>query len=199
MGQLDEIMPLWYFGCICIFSQSLRNNFIMHSSPLIFLKCWTRHYIFVFKYLQNAEIHKSKINYWVTIQRFLIFVEFLVVPLYLWASLIAQLIKNPLAIQDTPVQFLVRQIPWRKDRLPTSVFLGFPCGSAGKESACNAEDLGLIPGLGRPGGEGKGYPLHYSGLEKSMDCTGHGVTKSLSQLSDFHFLCIWGTYWCVWM
>ena len=181
------------------FSQSLGNNFIMHSSPLIFLKCWTRHYIFVFKYLQNAEIWKSKISYWVTIQRFLIFVEFLVVPLYLWASLIAQLVKNPLAIQETPVQFLVRQISWKRDRIPTSVFLGFPCGSAGEESTCNVEDLELISGLGRSRGEGKGYPLHYPGLEKSMDCTGHGVTKSLTQLSDFHFLCIWGTYWRVWM
>ena len=47
--------------------------------------------------------------------------------------------------------------------------LGFPCGSAGKESACNVGDLGLIPGLGRSPGEGKGYPLQDSGLEKSMD------------------------------
>jgi len=48
----------------------------------------------------------------------------------------------------------VGKIHWRKDRLPTSVFLGFPCGSAGKESACNVGDLGLIPGLGRsPGRE----------------------------------------------
>ena len=47
--------------------------------------------------------------------------------------------------------------------------MGFPGGSAGKESACNAEDLGLIPGLGRSPGEGKGYPLQYSGLEDSMD------------------------------
>ena len=46
---------------------------------------------------------------------------------------------------------------------------GFPCGSAGKESARNAGDLGLIPGLGRSPGEGKGYPLQYSGLENSMD------------------------------
>ena len=46
---------------------------------------------------------------------------------------------------------------------------GLPCGSAGKESACNAEDLGLIPGLGRSPGEGKGYPLQYSGLENSMN------------------------------
>ena len=46
----------------------------------------------------------------------------------------------------------------------------FPCGSAGKESAYNAGDLGLIPGLGRSPGEGKGDPLQYSGLENSMDC-----------------------------
>ena len=49
------------------------------------------------------------------------------------------------------------------------VFLGFPGTSAGKESACNAGDLGLTPGLGRPPGEGKGCPLQYSGLENSMD------------------------------
>ena len=53
--------------------------------------------------------------------------------------------------------------------LPTPVFLGFPCGSAGQESACNVGDLGLIPGLGRSPGEGKGYPLQYSSLENSMD------------------------------
>ena len=55
---------------------------------------------------------------------------------------------------------------------------GFPCGLAGKESACNAGDLGLIPGLGRSPGEGKGYSLQYSGLENSMDCIIHGVAKS---------------------
>ena len=64
------------------------------------------------------------------------------------------------------------------DGLPTPVFLGFPFGSAGKESAYNAGDLGLIPGLGRSAGEGKGYPLQYSGLENSMDYIVHGVTKS---------------------
>ena len=47
--------------------------------------------------------------------------------------------------------------------LPTPVFLGFPCGSAGKESTCNVGDLGSIPGLGRFPGEGKGYPIQYSG------------------------------------
>ena len=48
--------------------------------------------------------------------------------------------------------------------------MGFSCGSAGKESACGMGDLGLIPGLGRSPGEGKGYPLQYSSLENSMDC-----------------------------
>ena len=65
-------------------------------------------------------------------------------------------------------------------------YKGFPCGSAGKESACNVEDLGLIPGLGRSPGEGKGYPFQYSCLENSMDYTVHGVTKSQTRLSDFH-------------
>ena len=65
--------------------------------------------------------------------------------------------------------------------------MGFPCGSAGKESACNVGDLGLIPGLGRPPGEGKGYPLQYSGLENLMDCIVHGVAKNQTQLSDFTF------------
>ena len=50
-------------------------------------------------------------------------------------------------------------------------------GSAGKESACNVGDLGLIPGLGRSPGEGKGYPLQYFGLESSMDCIVHGVER----------------------
>ena len=60
-------------------------------------------------------------------------------------------------------------------------------GSAGKESACNLGDLGSIPGLGKSPGEGKGYPLQYSGLENSMDCIVHGVAKSQTWLSDFHF------------
>ena len=56
--------------------------------------------------------------------------------------------------------------------------MGFPSGLAGKESACNEGDLGLTPGLGRSPGEGKGYPLQYSGLENSMDCIVHGIAKS---------------------
>ena len=82
-------------------------------------------------------------------------------------SLIAQLVKNPPVMQETPVRFL----GWENalDRLPTPVFLVFPCGSAGEEAACSVGDLGLIPRWGRSPGEGKGYPLQYSGLENSMD------------------------------
>ena len=63
------------------------------------------------------------------------------------------------------------------------MFLGFPCGLAGKESAYNAGDLGLIPGLARSPGEEKGYPLQYSDMENSMDCIVHGVAKSQTRLS----------------
>ena len=87
------------------------------------------------------------------------------------------------------------KIQWRKDRLPTPVFLGFPCVSAGKESTCNAGDLGLISGLGISPGEGKGYPLQYSGLKNSMDCIVHGFTKSLTQRRDFHWWIEAGIVW----
>ena len=65
--------------------------------------------------------------------------------------------------------------------------VGFPGGSAGKESTCDVGDLGLIPGLGRSPGEKNGHPLQYSGLENSMDCVVHGVAKSRTRLSNFHF------------
>ena len=62
------------------------------------------------------------------------------------------------------------------------------CGSVDKESAFNGGDLGSIAGLGRSPGEGKGYPLQYTGLENCMDCIVHGVAKSCTRLSDFHSL-----------
>ena len=84
--------------------------------------------------------------------------------------------------------------PWSVELIPLSCLIyfhlplkGFPCGSASKESACNAGDLGLISWLGRFPGERKGYPLQYSGLEKSMEYIVHGVTKSQTRMSDFHF------------
>ena len=63
----------------------------------------------------------------------------------------------------------VGKIHWRRDRLPTPVFLDFPCGSGRKESTCNSGDLDSIPGLGWSPGEENGYPLQYSGLENSME------------------------------
>ena len=63
-------------------------------------------------------------------------------------------------MQETRFYPWVGKIRWRRDRLPTPVFLGFPGGSAGKESACNVGDLGSIPGLGRPPGGGQGKLSH---------------------------------------
>ena len=94
------------------------------------------------------------------------------------ASLIAQLVKNPPAMQRPWFSSWVGKTCWRRDRLPTPIFLGFPCGLAGNESTCSAGNLGSIPGLGKSPGEGKCYPLQYSGLENSLDCIVHGVTKS---------------------
>ena len=81
----------------------------------------------------------------------------------------AQPVKNPPEMQETPDQFLGQEDSWRRDRLPTPVFLGFPGGSAGKESACSVGDPGSIPGLERFPAEGNGNPLQYSCLENPMD------------------------------
>ena len=75
--------------------------------------------------------------------------------IHMRASLVAKLVKNLPAMQETPVWFLGREDPLEKDRLLTPVFLGFPDDSAGKESACNVGNLGVIPGLGRPLEKGK--------------------------------------------
>ena len=86
----------------------------------------------------------------------------------------------------------IGKIQWRRDNLPSPVFLDFPGGSDGKDSACNLGDLDSVSRLGRSPGEGKSYPLQYSFLENSMDrgdwqTTVHGVAKSRTRLSDFHF------------
>ena len=89
-------------------------------------------------------------------------------------SPIAELVKHLPPRQETLVPFLGWEDPLEKGQATHPVSLGFPGGSAGKESTCNMGDLGSIPGLGRSPGEGKGYPLQYSGLENSMDCSTPG-------------------------
>ena len=98
----------------------------------------------------------------------------------------------------------VGKIRWSRDRLPTPVFLGFPCGDLGSIPGLGRSpgegdrlptpvflgfpcgDLGSIPGLGRSPGEGIGYPLQYSGLENPMNCVVHGAAKRRRRVSDFH-------------
>ena len=90
-----------------------------------------------------------------------------------------------LLVGDSELERIFEGFPGGSDSRFESVY--WICGSAGKESACNAGDLGSIPGLGRSPGEGKGYPLQYSGLKNSMDCMVQVVTKSRTQLTNFHF------------
>ena len=85
----------------------------------------------------------------------------------------------------------VRKFPWRRDRLPTPLFLGFPAGSDGRESVSNVRDLGLIPALGRSPGRGHGNPLQCSCLENPLDrgawwATVHGVSKIQTQTGVRH-------------
>ena len=97
----------------------------------------------------------------------------------------AQLVKNLPAMEETGFNSWFGKIPWRRDRLPTPVCLGFPVGSDGKESACNAGNLGSIPGLGRS--PEKGMATHSSILawKIPMDregyspwgCEKSGITK----------------------
>ena len=99
--------------------------------------------------------------------------------------------SNPVSFPLSPIGATPKSSPYWVTNILICILdsssESLPCGSAGKESAYNARDLGLIPGLGRSPGEGKGYPLQYSGLENSLDCVVHGVEKCQTLLSDFHF------------
>ena len=93
----------------------------------------------------------------------------------------------PPAVKETLVWFLGQEDPQRRDSLPTPEYLDFPDGLAGKESACNAGDLGLIPGLGRSPEEGKGYPTPVFWPGEFHGLYSPWVTMSRTRLSDFHF------------
>ena len=126
-----------------------------------------------------------------------------------WASLIAQLVKNPSAMQKTLVQYLDQEDLLERDRLPTPVFLGFPCGSAGKESTCTVGDLGSIPVLERSSGEGKRlpnpifWPGEFHGLYSPWGHKESNMTEWLSlSFADKCFvyfllnLCLWNFSLC---
>ena len=83
-----------------------------------------------------------------------------------WSSLVAQLVKSLPAMLEALFNSWVLKIFWRRDRLPTPVFLGFPGGSDGKESACNVGDLSSISGLVRSPGEGN--CLRWDSLDKTL-------------------------------
>ena len=102
-----------------------------------------------------------------------------------WGFLVAHLVKNPPAMQETLVQFLGWEGPLEKGEATNSSILELPGGSDGKESTRNAGDLNLIPGLGRSPGGGHGIPVQYSCLDRGgWWATVHGVAKSWTRLSD---------------
>ena len=103
------------------------------------------------------------------------------------------MVKNPPAnagdVRDAGVTPWVGKMPWRRDWIPTPVFLDFPSDSDGEESACNAGNLGLIPELERSSGGGHGNPLQYSCLKNPMDrgawrAIVHGVAKSQTRRNN---------------
>ena len=98
-----------------------------------------------------------------------------------WDSLFSLLLQHHLlkTLSSTELLFHLCQ------KSVEHICVGFPEGSAGKDSACNEGDLGSIPGLGRSPGEGKGHPLQYSGLENSMNRIVHGAAKSLTWLKNW--------------
>ena len=106
----------------------------------------------------------------------------------------ASLVKNLPAIRESPVQFWFGEIPWRRERLPTPVFMGFPADSDGKESACNAGDLGSIPGLGDALEEGwQLTPVFLPGDFQNRGAFWarvHGVAKSQTKRSTARGLSI---------
>ena len=104
-------------------------------------------------------------------------------------SLMAHLVKKLFAMQETLVQFLGQEELLEKGWAIHSSILGLPCGSGGKESTCNAGDLGSIPGLETSSREENGNPLQNSCPENPIDrgawwATVHGVTKSRKKLSN---------------
>ena len=152
-------------------------------------------YICIYLYLY------AYINLYICINKLYIYNYNYIIYIISLVFLAAQLERICLQCRRPEFNSWVGKFPWRRDRLPTPVFLGFPGGSAGRESVCNAGVLHLIPRLGRCPGGRHGNSLQYSCLEnphgqRSLAVTVHGVTKSdkTERLSTAHIYYIHAYY-----
>ena len=139
--------------------------------------------IFIFFFFLFSIFCSASVIFSILSSRSLIHSFASVILLLILDFLIAQLVKTCLQCRRPWVDSWVRKIPWKRDRLPTPIFLGCPGGLDSKQSVCNMGDMSSIPGLGRSPGEGHGNPLQYSCLENPMDrgtqwAIVHGVAKS---------------------
>ena len=112
------------------------------------------------------------------------------IPMFTAAQLPQPRLGNNLCCFAESFHFCLRFNRFVKKKSKPRTIHNFPGGSAGKESACIAGELGLIPGLGRSPREGKCYLLQCTDLENPMHCTVHGGAKRRTQLSDLHLLYI---------
>ena len=194
LGRLTSLLFFTYKEPFCTYVDrkvSLTSRMSsMYSLSFIWARlslwCNPLAIIFILKYLFTGEtlqlLNLGPI-YLLTQFNFVNNNNLLLIVIIIGASLIAQLvIKNMLAMQATLVQFWVRNIPRRRDRLTTPVFLGFPYGSAGKESACNEGDLSSIPQLRRR--ERLPTPVFWPGEFHGLYSPwGHKVPNRTKQLS----------------
>ena len=156
-----------FVGNFCIKTIALSELFYSHS-VICLLICYMTHKLFLHCFILHTVFKYIKMS--VCLRKVLINLQNSRRIGICLASLVAQLVNIHLQCRSPQFSSWVGKIPWRRDRLPVPVFLGFPCGSAGKTIHLQCRSPGFNPWVGRSPGEGKGYPLQYSCLENSMDC-----------------------------
>ena len=155
-----------FVGNFCIKTIALSELFYSHS-VICLLICYMTHKLFLHCFILHTVFKYIKMS--VCLRKVLINLQNSRRIGICLASLVAQLVNIHLQCRSPQFSSWVGKIPWRRDRLPVPVFLGFPDGSDGKDSACNAGDLDSIPGLEDPLEEGMATHSSILAWKTSMD------------------------------